>query len=142
MGCDIHIFVEVKKEGKWEVFKDNIFPDGFGKFSNTPFDYRNYYMYSLFAGVRGWANPIIEQIGFPDDSEYLNNNKMFYDSEISWNDSSFYHNRGYYTLQDLIEYEYTEEDKEELSDWYFQDLGILKTVGEPSEVRIIFAFDN
>ena len=26
MGCDIHGFLEVRKNGKWEVFEENIFP--------------------------------------------------------------------------------------------------------------------
>ena len=58
MGCDIHCFTEVFRDGKWE-FED------YG-----PFDDRSYSLFGLLAGVRNYyaVTPIDEPRGIPDDA--------------------------------------------------------------------------
>lgn len=80
MGADIHIYVEIKKEGLWEHFDGDQFTlDNYDKEQqkkikgNTPFDWRWYQMFSFLAGVRGGLKPIKEAIYFipKDCSEYV-----------------------------------------------------------------------
>lgn len=74
MGCDIHGFLEVRKNGKWKVFEENIFPLYGDKKCSAPFQWRSYDMFSFLAGVRNTSHvPHINFTeGFPEDSEYLN----------------------------------------------------------------------
>ena len=74
MGCDIHGFLEVRKNGKWEVFEENIFPLYRDKKCSAPFQCRSYGTFSFLADVRNTSHvPHINFTeGFPEDSEYLN----------------------------------------------------------------------
>ena len=59
MGSDIHTFVEIKKNGKWQYFTGDHFSMGnfdknYYKKEKTryPFDWRSYRMFTFLAGVR------------------------------------------------------------------------------------------
>lgn len=57
MGCDIHLHVEIKINGKWEHY-------------STPYIDRSYWLFSLMAGVRSGTEsprPISEPRGLPED---------------------------------------------------------------------------
>lgn len=91
MGSDIHMAAEVRKNGKWELVKDNVFknswynPDSNSEYfrnmeplTNVPYDDRCYNLFAILANVRngrGFAgcktgerfNPVSEPKGYPED---------------------------------------------------------------------------
>lgn len=173
MGCDIHSFAEVKKNGTWKVVGD-VFPlDDFGKEylkkekDCHPFDWRDYGMFGFLANVRNYScAPVLAEPKFniPDDcSETV---KQAYRDDSDW------HTATSLTLRQLVEFDYDQsfEDRqttkqvrpnyfdgtalaevgegiqttirEFLGEWFFKHLEVLKSLGEPDNVRIIFWFDN
>jgi hypothetical protein len=56
MGCDIHVYVEVKVKGKWVLI-------------NAPYIRRNYDLFAKMANVRNYENikPISEPKGLPEN---------------------------------------------------------------------------
>lgn len=54
MGCDIHLFTEVKIRGEWLFYGQIHMP-------------RNYELFSLMAGIRGNRQPIVSPKGIPSD---------------------------------------------------------------------------
>ena len=55
MGCDIHLHIEYRVNGKWEHYA-------------APHVGRWYDLFSVMAGVRGEYEPIVEPKGFPEDA--------------------------------------------------------------------------
>jgi len=155
MGADIHTFVEVKKDGHWDLNKKKVFKNSFIaiepniKYIAYPFDYRHYGMFGFLADVRNYSStPVIaEPRGVPDDIS----------SEVSaeyddwWGDA---HSASWFTAKELLDYNYnvdfidtrdgnTKENlKEFLGTEYFEDLEALKKLGDPENVRVVFWFDN
>lgn len=167
MGCDIHAFAEVKRDGKWES-SGAVFPlDDLGQrwekrsHTESPFDWRSYGMFGFLADVRNYSRvPCIQK---PID-------------ELPKDASSFvveaygdggYHSLNVLTAKQLLAYDYDAlfEDRRCVRDrngaalaaegegemvtmrdflggHFFRDLEILKSLGEPDEVRVIFWFDN
>lgn len=66
MGCDIHLHVEIKIDGKWEHW-------------SAPYVNRAYSLFGLMAGVRGDAAPLYEPRGFPEDASAIT--RMDYDAD-------------------------------------------------------------
>lgn len=75
MGCDIHSYAEVRKNGKWEKVGE-VFPlDDFDKewqkkdFGDHPIDWRDYSLYGWLADVRNYScvDPISQPRGLPSD---------------------------------------------------------------------------
>ena len=126
MGCDIHVRAEVRTGDEWVPVTEPL----------EPFEGRNYYMFSLFAGVRfrfGYPAAIRAPRGLPRDvSEPVS-------AALSDRD---YHSESWLTVGELLAVDYTLEDKQTLGPCYFDDLATLKQLGEPDDVRIVFAFDN
>jgi hypothetical protein len=58
MGCDIHVHVEVKINGKWQHY-------------NHPRINRNYALFSRLAGVRGELEPITRPRGIPKNATWM-----------------------------------------------------------------------
>lgn len=189
MGADIHSFVEIKKDGKWELFENEVFPDYRDKKTSDPFGHRNYSVFGFLADVRNYSHckPICEPKWLPEDSEYLNSQS---DHGFNWLgekgtstkrhdilEDGNYHSYSWLTLKELIDFDYdsTFEDRritinhfneyggvigsngsgisevgggsiisyrEHLGESFFEDLKILKTLGDPENIRIIFYFDN
>ena len=54
MGCDIHMHVEIRYNGKWEHYA-------------APSIDRNYALFGVMAGVRGSGSPIVKPKGIPKD---------------------------------------------------------------------------
>ena len=68
MGCDIHLHVELKVDGKWHHY-DNV------KIG------RNYDLFGLMAGVRSIDfSPIVDPKGFPPDASDMVRYQFGYDS--------------------------------------------------------------
>ena len=61
MGCDIHSFAEVRRDGKWErsgaVFQLDEFGQEWEKRSHTehPFDWHSYGLFGFLADVRNYS---------------------------------------------------------------------------------------
>ena len=165
MGCDIHLMTEIKKDNKWELNEELLFIDDYSK-SDSPFDRRSYRIFAFLADVRQRDNfkitPISEPKGLPKDSEYLNtplekpenysyygyDNGTAYTKEGQIECDVDCHSLTYLTLKELLDFDYeqkateTETYREYLMEGYFEELEILKTLGEPENVRIVFWFDN
>ena len=76
MGCDIHLWAEGKRNGRWEPIGRMTYVgywDGEEEKTRigvSDFDIgRNYYLFSIMAGVRGYGDvkPIAERRGLPED---------------------------------------------------------------------------
>ena len=76
MGCDIHPYVEVRINNKWEISTKEVFSlDSFERewqkrlMSERPFDWRSYSLFAFLAGVRNYdcCEPISEPRGLPED---------------------------------------------------------------------------
>lgn len=111
MGCDIHMYVEYKKEEKWihgDYFKPNPYfnknaPDPYeGEFERIEiYGGRNYILFSVLAGVRDYTNsrkPVAEPKGIPEDcSEYVLKDYRDWDCDG--------HTHSWLTLKELEEYQ-------------------------------------
>jgi len=154
MGCDIHSFAEVRKDGKWQytgnVFRDDEMMRKYSKKYKTDevFLYRNYGLFGFLADVRNYSCvESFEAKGWPTDSEYFD--------VINPNQDCDFHTYSYLTLEELLDFDYSKEFedqrsrvksaisyKEFLGEFYFQRLEELKKLGNPSDVRVVFWFDN
>lgn len=113
MGCDIHLYVEKKIDGKWQLQGKLVDDDGYKSIQGKPFYHgRNYNLFAILADVRngrGFAgiktgegfNPISEPRGVPDDAsdEY----KAMVES---WGCDG--HSHSYHTLRQLLDYDWTQ----------------------------------
>ncbi len=130
MGCDIHSFAEVKREGKWQRETEQIFSpnDSFGK-TTEPFGWRSYGMFGFLADVRNYSRiPCItgEPRGLPDDSEYLNSAGR-YDEDTTRRkeveDDYDYHSKSHIYLRQLLDFNYDDT---------FEDLRYTQQTGPNS----------
>jgi hypothetical protein len=124
MGCDIHLYVEVKKKGKWEpadewstyekeygdedkdTNNDPVIPYGKGFYNS-----RNYSLFGMLANVRngvGFAGvdtgealvPIAEPRGLPDDVS-----SIIRENSDHWGGDG--HSHSHLTVKELMEYDWT-----------------------------------
>lgn len=100
MGCDIHVCVERKVNGKWEqqyVFgtpREGDYEDYYNKYW---YHARNYHLFALLAGVRNYINiiPLSELRGLPENvSEGINQELDYWGSEA--------HSISYFVLSELL----------------------------------------
>jgi len=144
MGCDIHSFAEVKREGRWEVVSD-VFPfddwerDYFKRtHGHEPFRTRNYTTFCLFAGVRCREGmpTLAAAKGLPADVS----GPVREASDLMDSDG---HSHSWLTLRELLD---GADAIAQCRDWmggqFDAHLDVLKTLGEPDDVRIVFWFDN
>lgn len=173
MGCDIHSFAEVRKDGKWDVAGD-VFPldDWYVEHykrthSHEPFRDRNYSVFAFIAGVRNYSDvqPLAAPKGKPDDLSTI------VEDAVENRDADG-HSHSWLTLAELLNVDYDApiEDRritvqtgpnsfnggatakpgggtsttlrEFLSQRFFDHLDVLKTLGDPEDVRVVFWFDN
>lgn len=125
MGCDIHIWVEIKKEDKWEVntkevFTISEFDKGWHKKEKreVPFDWRSYGMYGFLADVRNYSMvPTIEGIDeIPEDAS-----QEVLESYEAWEMDA--HSIKTVNSKTLTEFDYTQT---------FNDRRVTKQVGKNS----------
>ena len=139
MGCDIHMYLEKKVDGKW-VSADPITKDKEGWFEINREDRiyhdRNYLLFSVLAGVREplpgvWQK--YEVKGFPDDADPLLC-KVY----EQWGEDA--HTASHLTLKDLqavdwtktgviLSFDVTERQKGIYE--YFKNEALMKKSGEP-----------
>ena len=162
MGCDIHVFIEKKTDEKYNIWEQvALYRVGkYGRQLETadPYDGRNYSLFGLLAGVRGWMDPLIEPRGLPSNlSEGV-------EKEERWWEQS-YHTPTWYDLSELYLYRkmyksYIRKDEslqeEERAEAYgsfvyfvdciehYLDLAQEWTWGDiaPSKYRVIMWFDS
>jgi hypothetical protein len=113
MGCDIHFYVEQKRDGKWtavgEFVKDE---DGYMRGGESFYDGRNYNLFAILADVRngrGFAgiktgkgfNPISQPRGIPGNAsaEY---------KEIADGWGCDGHSHSFLTLRELLDCDWTQ----------------------------------
>lgn len=143
MGCDIHTFIEKKVNGKWEpIFLYRI--DGNHPELAYPYNGRNYELFSILAGVRGWHNALVDLRGLPTDiSEGVSR-------EYDWwgNDA---HSMTWYDLFELslFEKEHRNEEGYEYLTEFYNSIRFYLNIAqeyvynlEPNQYRVIMWFDN
>lgn len=114
MGCDIHLFVEIRKDGEW-VSVDEWEKDEDGdidvNYQNQFYHDRNYEVFAMLANVRNGRGfvgsntgdgliPISQPKGLPEDVS-----KEISDYSDHWGVDG--HSHSYLTVQELIEYDWT-----------------------------------
>lgn len=126
MGADIHSFVEIRKDGKWELFDGEVFEDYGDSRTSEPFGRRSYSVFGFLADVRNYSHcPVIcDPKGLPDDSEWLNqpskyayetnpmNGEVIPYSERETNKQNIindmnYHSHSWLTLKELLDFDYS-----------------------------------
>jgi hypothetical protein len=149
MGVDIYSFAEVRQDGRWKAAGE----------AREPFEFRSYAVYGFLADVRNYSHsPVIaEPRGLPEDVD-LHGDDLAY-----WLES--YHSASWLTLAELQAYDYeqvfwgrritrgnngaalAEEGEGEhltlrdfLGESYFRELDQLAKLGDPEDVRVVFAF--
>jgi len=109
MGCDIHLFVEVNNNGKWESVDEWTENDGYihVSYENRLYTDRNYSMFALLANVRNYQGikPICQPKGLPSD---VSDEVKAYSE--SWGEDG--HSHTYFTLKELLEIDWNETIKE------------------------------
>jgi len=151
MGCDIHLYAEAKKNGKWQIICDKRTPrEGWdyekggepyeGDKWAQPYRGRNYDLFAVLAGVRNYAEirPIAEPKGVPEDS-------CIEIRTISDEANGDGHSHSWLTLRELY------ANKEQLlavSTEFVNNVFPLLArhcsdpTQQPDDVRIVFFFDN
>ena len=114
-------------------------------FTTKPYGGRCYSLFGILAGVRNPSNTMIggefNLKGIPDDAS-----PTVKSTSDEWDVDGHSHN--YFTVQELLDSDYSKMDKNELTtlgiDPYFFDTTLpqLQKIGNPEDVRIIFWFDN
>lgn len=107
MGCDIHSFAEVRRDGKWEVV-GKVFPETsdymretYGPMTSEPFGWRSYGMFGFLANVRNYSHaPVIAEpkYALPDD--------VSDEVRDAYGDGDDYHTTTWLTLRQLQEFNY------------------------------------
>ncbi|KKM74917.1 hypothetical protein LCGC14_1395480 [marine sediment metagenome] len=99
MGCDIHLYIEKKKKGKW-VMAQGVVADEDGNlnvpYPDLKYTGRNYELFGFLAGVRNPENQYFETKGFPKNAS-----KEVKNIFKSWGRDA--HTPSYLTLAELKE---------------------------------------
>lgn len=158
MGCDIHTFVEVQKDGQWSRSDAEIFnlDDVSAKYhqkthTDSPFDWRSYGMFGFLANVRNYSEipPLSDPRGVPENCTAAKEDVDDWD----------YHSWTWFDLKELIDFDYerTFEDtrgcgagelgetisfRKFLGPAFFEDIEAMKALGKPDQVRVVICFDN
>lgn len=172
MGCDVHLYTEIyaKKElykspmgkvrlrdevineildeeliEKWvsaDKWHCDVYDEGeefeYVDWDNEPYYRgRNYYLFNILGGVRDY-NDSVKQIaplrGVPDDAS--DSYKFMVEQ---WHGDG--HSHSYYTLEELLNVNWDLYETSNIKS-FLDTIEKLKTLGEPSKVRILFFFDN
>lgn len=106
MGCDIHLHIEVKINGKWEHY-------------SAPYVNRWYDLFGKMAGVRSDEEPIAEPRGLPDDATAV----TFFDAKRGEGD---YHNHSWLDAREIRELEqWVHGRTKSHSSWHFENWGFV-----------------
>lgn len=143
MGCDIHTFIEYKKQSDTEWQEGNLYRRTYPRQQTTDATFervylrsesRNYSLFAALANVRGTGG-ICDPRGLPTDMS-----KRTFIEVGSWKGDA--HSTSYFTLAELLEhlpnYPVLQELVEELK--YRRE--VLDFFTKPENFRIVFWFDN
>lgn len=159
MGCDIHVILEKKTDEKYNSW-ERVSLYHVSPYTNRleivePYNDRDYELFSLLAGVRGYHEPLVSLRGVPE------NLSSETEMELAWWDSE-YHSLTWYDLNELYLYriiyqekDYDKEEEEEnrvyrafinfvnLIEAYL-DFAQESTWGDiaPNKYRVIIWFDS
>lgn len=172
MGCDIHMYIEkrLRPEDAWVLDENHVYereyPDDPGYLLSATATGRNYYLFGLFAGIRG-ATKRYKARGLPDDAcdtmkeeangpDWHSHSWLTLDEfkecliaaeyDLTKNKST----EAFYNYLDYIDqYETRPEDYTTVvnycEQWMANELAeanLLNRTDVKPEVRIIFWFDN
>lgn len=152
MGADIHAYIERRnpETNKWEEL--GLYRKDDEEFNQVDFyDGRDYELFSILAGVRGWHEPLVMRRGVPDDmSDTVA--KRYYEYRDSW------HSATWYDYCELLAYANSNNDNvieviDDTGEKYNLLSGFMQCVNfvlnayhkwypNPNEVRIIMWFDS
>lgn len=121
MGCDIHMHVECKKQGRWVLH------------SNDIYDGRDYELFGILAGVRGRCVPISHPKGLPFD--VTDEVKRLHDS---WGEDA--HSSSWLTFNEIYNSRF-DYDNTSLQHIALEMLR-AKRDQQSEYVRIVFWFDS
>lgn len=136
MGTDIHMFAEVRSDGRWKKV-GWVFDDGDGGMTDHPYDGRNYRLFAALAGVRNGygeaVTPISTPRGLPADvSPEVQSESHDDDYSHSW-----------LLLSELLAYDWNQVVEPFIVDHsWARTLEALRRRGGPDDVRIVFWFDS
>ncbi len=110
MGCDVHMFAEVKKDGSWQKV-GKIFKGWNDKPTDEPYHHRNYDLFAILANVRngeGFAGidtgDGFMSIAMPRDLPLDVSAEIKKESD-DWNGDG--HSHSYFTVAELLQYDWT-----------------------------------
>lgn len=146
MGCDIHLYPEVKKAWGWQFIwrfqADDDWKDRFPMRDRQNYfgwQDRNYALFAKLAGVRVEHNisAIVDPRGVPGDADYEIKKELH---------ENCYHSCSWLTLEELektnwdIPKDYTWDPFKEFRE---TTMTRLKELGpSPENIRMVFGFDN
>jgi hypothetical protein len=167
MGCDIHSLVQTRKgpTAPWVAVKELPVPEDWAQYYGTKgheaFYGRDYSLFAFLAGVRNYAEctPICPQKDLPRDivdGAYIDP-KYGFDYHYVIDGKPTYigdHSYSWLTLRELLNFNYDQWFSDEREKMYrtYRDflagsdlwrvIDVMKGLGEPENVRVVFGFDN
>lgn len=121
MACDIHIHIECKKQGSWILHSEDIY------------DGRDYELFGILAGVRGYGPPISRLKGLPVDVT----DEVLQDHDL-WEEEA--HSASWLTFDEIynsrLDYDNTSLQHIAL------EMLRAKREAQAEDVRIVFWFDS
>lgn len=150
MGTDIHTWIQINKNGKWEtlnLYIEKKKDDDTKEYEKayTLVESRNYGLFGKLAGLRTWEDAIVPTRGWPDDiTEDIQEATEYYFSPSYFDYCEL---KALAKTKDAISYYWDEDDGYNvIEDWLTYIDFVLDAYGEyypkPGECRIVFAFDN
>lgn len=130
MGCDIHVFLEVRKDSKWILM-------------NQPHVHRDYQLFGHIAGVRDDSQVLlVEPRGLPND--------LSEGTQLNWDyRKEDYHTPGWLTGDEAeaLSQEHSAEDNRYIHPCLFgylfgNGLNTLSKELNITDSRLVFWFDN
>lgn len=148
MGCDIHLIVQARRDGKWEDVELNL--DGTNEYNESFWESQSYATFAVLAAVRNWPEsgltPISTPRGLPDDFECqddrvpsrrrFNLGALVGDVERNGKDLGE-HSHSWVTLAELKAV--PEDQRWALPEGWIPE---LEKYGAPDDVRLVFGFDS
>lgn len=159
MGIDISTIAEIRQDGEWIPAPDIDYKHQWVDF---PFGWRHYGLYAfLTIGENSrvkMPSVINDYRGLPIDSRWLNEEveqDWYTEKGVSRRskliDDGNNHGFSWVTLAELLAVDYEqrfivasgkeEAIREELGETFFEHLELLKTLGAPEDVRVVFWFN-
>lgn len=134
MGCDIHAFVEVKKNGKWHTYSEADLDRDYGLFAKMA-DVRNYSDWDI--------KPISKPRGLPEDTAEITK----FESD-NWDSDG--HSHSWLSKEEIQEIlEWAKEQKAVDTDYAYNlrrkfgyKLTDLEDYDQYEDSRLVFWFDN